>query len=209
MRAGSVLCLALFLACARTEQQPTGGPGSVANSSRPGTTVLVTPAAPAPSWPPPVEARCLWPMLSLAPPQATRAARCPPDDLLRPPSLPHGRVVFADAPGRPRVEIELAVEPADQTRGLMFRKDLAPNAGMLFWGEQETVRRFWMHNTCIPLDMLFVAKDLVIVGILEQVPVMSDESRGVPCASAHVLEVNAGWARDHGVRPGQRVIIER
>jgi uncharacterized membrane protein (UPF0127 family) len=148
-------------------------------------------------------------MLSLPPPPAARAARCPPDDLLRPPSLAHGRVIFTDAPGRPQVEIELAIEPAEQTRGLMFRRDLAPNAGMLFWGEQETVRRFWMRNTCIPLDMLFVAKDLVIVGILEQVPVLNEESRGVPCASAHVLEVNAGWARAHGVRPGQRVIVER
>ena len=205
MRVRSVLSLVMLVGCARTEQQPTGGPGSVAASLEP--RASAPPAASSPA--PPVEARCLWPMLSLPPPPAARAARCPLDNLLRPPALPHGRVVFSDAPGRPEVEIELAIEPADQTRGLMFRRELAPNGGMLFWGEQETVRRFWMHNTCIPLDMLFVSKDLVIVGILEQVPVLNDESRGVPCASAHVLEVNAGWARGHGVRPGQRVLIER
>ncbi len=91
----------------------------------------------------------------------------------------------------------------------MFRQELGAERGMLFWGERETVRHFWMHNTCIPLDMLFLAKDGLIVGILEQVPVLNDESRSVPCPSAHVLEVNAGWVRAHGVRPGQRAVIER
>jgi uncharacterized protein len=206
MRVALVLCI-LVAACARTEQQPTGGPSKVANSSL--TTAVASPATSASTRPASTEARCLWPMLSLPPPLAARAERCPPDNLLRPPSLGHGRVVFPDAPGRPEIDIELAVESGEQSRGLMFRKELGRESGMLFWGENETVHRFWMRNTCIPLDMLFIAKDGVIVGILEQVPTLNDDSRGVPCASAHVLEVNAGWARDHGVRPGQRVTIQR
>jgi uncharacterized membrane protein (UPF0127 family) len=91
----------------------------------------------------------------------------------------------------------------------MFRRRLDADSGMVFWGETETVRRFWMRNTCIPLDMLFVSRDGTIVGILEQVPTLNEESRGVPCPSAHVIEVNAGWCRAHGVKPGQRVVFER
>ncbi len=202
MRGRSVLCLVLLAGCTRTEEQPIGEPRSAAE-------VLVPTASSAPSGAPPAETRCLSPMLTPPPPRAAPAARCPPDDLARPPSLPRGRVIFAEAPGRPEVEVELAIASGEQSRGLMFRRELPPNQGMLFWGEREMVRTFWMHNTCIPLDMLFVAEDLVIVGILEQVPVLNEAARKVPCESAHVLELNAGWARDHGVNPGQRVIIER
>jgi uncharacterized membrane protein (UPF0127 family) len=62
-----------------------------------------------------------------------------------------------------------------------------------------------MHNTCIPLDLLFIDEDGLIVGIVESAPTLNDDSRGVGCPSRFVLEVNAGWSRRHGVRPGQRV----
>jgi uncharacterized membrane protein (UPF0127 family) len=64
-----------------------------------------------------------------------------------------------------------------------------------------------MHNTCLPLDMLFITKSGIIAGVLEQVPVLDDTPRGVPCPVAHVLEVNAGWVRAHGAKPGQRITI--
>jgi uncharacterized membrane protein (UPF0127 family) len=79
---------------------------------------------------------------------------------------------------------------------------------MLFSWENESARTFWMRNTCIPLDMLYVSKDGVIAGILEQVPTLSDAPRGIECPVAHVLELNAGWARAHGVRPGMKLKIE-
>jgi uncharacterized membrane protein (UPF0127 family) len=82
------------------------------------------------------------------------------------------------------------------------------DAGMLFSWDDEQVRSFWMHNTCIPLDMLFIDADANIVGILEQVPTLNERSRMVPCPAAHVLELNAGWARAHGIEPGQRVKLE-
>jgi uncharacterized protein len=90
----------------------------------------------------------------------------------------------------------------------MFRTKLDADAGMLFSWNKEQPRSFWMLNTCIPLDMLFIAADGTIVGILEQVPTLNTQPRGVPCAAAHVLEVNAGWTRLHGVAPGQKVDIE-
>lgn len=79
---------------------------------------------------------------------------------------------------------------------------------MLFSWPLEEQRTFWMRNTCIPLDMLFIAADGTILGILEQVPVMNDGPRTVPCPAAHVLEVNAGWCRKRAVRAGMRVEFE-
>ena len=89
----------------------------------------------------------------------------------------------------------------------MFRRALGSKAGMLFTWPEDDVRSFWMRNTCIPLDMLFIAGDGTIAGILEQVPPMNEAPRTVPCPVRHVLEVNAGWARANGVAPGQRVEI--
>jgi uncharacterized membrane protein (UPF0127 family) len=106
------------------------------------------------------------------------------------------------------VSVELALDDASHTRGLMYRTQLDPDAGMLFSWSREQPRSFWMMNTCIPLDMLFIAADGTIVGILEQVPTLNTLPRGVPCAAQHVLEVNAGWTREHGVVPGQKVDIE-
>ena len=86
-----------------------------------------------------------------------------------------------------------------------YRTHMQTDQGMLFsWNNQE-VRTFWMHNTCLPLDMLFIAADGTIAGVLEQVPTLNDASRTIPCPVAHVLELNAGWARAHGVKAGQKV----
>jgi uncharacterized membrane protein (UPF0127 family) len=90
----------------------------------------------------------------------------------------------------------------------MYRTHLGADQGMLFSWEREEPRSFWMRNTCIPLDMLFIAKDGTVVGILEQVPTLNTLPREIPCPAQHVLELNAGWARQHGVEPGQHVDIE-
>jgi uncharacterized membrane protein (UPF0127 family) len=117
--------------------------------------------------------------------------------------------VFTDAPGSPRLNVELARSEAEKERGLMYRTTLPDAQGMLFsWASAEAPRMFWMRNTCIPLDMMFIARDGTIAGILEQVPTLNDEPRGVPCPAAYVLEVNAGWSRAHGIQPGTRVHFE-
>jgi uncharacterized protein len=185
--------------CGRTEE-----PGSPPRRepSRPAASA----AAIAPS-PPAQGSRCLVPMSDTPRPTARPATRCPPD-----PSgdydLPRGSVTFVDAPGGPRVAVELARTEAHRARGLMFRQRMATDAGMLFSWQDEQIRSFWMRNTCIPLDMLFIARDGTIVGILEQVPTLNEDPRSIPCPAAHVLELNAGWCRTHGVRAGQKVVIE-
>ena len=102
----------------------------------------------------------------------------------------------------------MAKSSAEHERGLMFRTKMAENHGMLFEWANESQRVFWMRNTCIPLDMLYVTKEGIISGILEQVPTLNDSPRGVRCPVAHVLELNAGWARAHGLAPGMKLKID-
>jgi len=153
------------------------------------------------------EKRCVAPRSEPPPPIAPPAAHCPADPAA-PLPMPRGAVRFVDAPSAPRVVVERALDDAARTRGLMYRTKLDADAGMLFSWDREQPRSFWMLNTCIPLDMLFIAADGTIVGILEQVPTLNTQPRGVPCPAKHVLEVNAGWTRQHGVVPGQKVDIE-
>jgi uncharacterized membrane protein (UPF0127 family) len=140
-------------------------------------------------------------------PVAKPAAQCPHDPTGNL-DLPLGSVTFVDAPGKPKIAVELARRSDHRERGLMYRTKLSDDAGMLFTWADEQVRSFWMKNTCIPLDMLFIAEDGTIVGILEQVPTLNEDPRSIPCPAAHVLEVNAGWTRRRGVRAGQKIVID-
>jgi uncharacterized protein len=91
-------------------------------------------------------------------------------------------------------------------RGLMFRTYMPENEGMLFEFEEERGITFWMKNTCISLDMIFIAADGLIVGIEENTPTLTEESFAPGrCNSRYVLEVNGGWSRKNGVRAGMRV----
>lgn len=150
---------------------------------------------------------CVVPMAEAPARRAPKALHCPADPV-GPPDSAHAYVNFTDAPGSPRLAVELARTEAEQERGLMYRTHLPEEQGMLFAWNNEAPRTFWMHNTCIPLDMMFIARDGTITGILEQVPTLNDEPRGVPCPAAYVLEVNAGWSRAHGVKPGTKVHVE-
>jgi hypothetical protein len=113
-----------------------------------------------------------------------------------------------DASGAPlEVAVELAKTDRDRERGLMYRRELGDGRGMLFAFEEERVLTFWMHNTCIPLDMIFIARDGTIVGIEESTPTMSDETFSPGCPASYVLEVDAGWSRSHGIRAGTKVAL--
>jgi uncharacterized membrane protein (UPF0127 family) len=122
--------------------------------------------------------------------------------------VPAGHVVFPESKDAPTLEVELMLTEARQERGLMYRRSLADDRGMLFVWAQPSVHTFWMHNTCIPLDMLFIDGDGTIAGIVENAPTLNDQGRAIDCPVRYVLEVNAGWSRRHGVAPGQRVRIE-
>lgn len=133
--------------------------------------------------------------------------RCPKDDLASPPKLRTGKVVFTEAQNLP-VTVEITTDEASRERGLMFRKSMPEDHGMIFAFDEPSNHQFWMHNTCIPLDMLFVDKDGTIVGIEENAHTMDDSVYEVGCPSSYVVEVNAGFTRKHGIRAGQKVRLE-
>lgn len=129
---------------------------------------------------------------------------CPPDDLAEPPKLRTGSVVFPDAGGK-EITVEIVDTEKTKARGLMYRKEMPENHGMIFIFDRRKNHTFWMHNTCIPLDMLFIDDDGVIVGIEENTPTLDDSTFQVGCPSRNVLEVNAGFTRKHGIKAGQRI----
>ncbi len=129
-----------------------------------------------------------------------------PKDPDKAPKLRAGKVTFEG--GKAAVAVEIAAEDHDRQRGLMYRKKLAEDAGMIFAFEERRNHTFWMHNTCIPLDMIFLDGDGTIVGIEENVPTMDDSTFEVGCPSRYVLEVNAGYSRRHAVEAGQRVTLD-
>jgi uncharacterized membrane protein (UPF0127 family) len=101
--------------------------------------------------------------------------------------------------------VELATTEAERSRGLMFRKSLAKDEGMLFDFEVEQPVAFWMHNTYIPLDMIFISGAGRVVHIAEHAKPLSD--RFIPSGGPvrAVLEVIAGTASRLGIAPGDRV----
>jgi uncharacterized membrane protein (UPF0127 family) len=103
------------------------------------------------------------------------------------------------------VRVELARTGEEKSRGLMFREHLEADAGMLFLYENETIRQFWMRNTLIPLDMLFISSDNRVVGIVENAEPQTDTLREVAQPSQYVLEVNGGFSAEHGITAGTPV----
>jgi uncharacterized membrane protein (UPF0127 family) len=122
---------------------------------------------------------------------------------------PTARVVIETRAGaRHVVSVEVVRTDADRARGLMNRRELAPDSGMLFLFDETAEHPFWMKNTLIPLDMIFLTEEGRVAGIVARaVPGdLSPRSAGGP--SRYVLEVAGGWAEAHGVAPGDRVRFE-
>ncbi len=115
------------------------------------------------------------------------------------------RVVIETAPGKVAVEVELALDPGKRQRGLMFRNRLARDAGMLFVFPDSRPRSFWMKNTPLPLDIVYIDSRLRIVSIAKATEPYS--TRAIPSGEAaqYVLEINAGFADRRGLKVGQAV----
>jgi uncharacterized protein len=102
-------------------------------------------------------------------------------------------------------QAEIADTQPSRTRGLMFRKSMGENEGMLFLFPAEQHLSFWMRNTFIPLDMIFIRADKTILGVVENATPQTDTPRQVPGLSQFVLEVNGGVAARRGIKAGQSV----
>jgi YVTN family beta-propeller protein len=110
-----------------------------------------------------------------------------------------------------RVFVEVADDQDETMRGLMYRKHLPWNAGMLFVFHNEEPRTFWMKNTFIPLDMIFVDSNSKIVDIIENVPpcAQGDECPLYPSKqrAQYVLEVNAGFVQENGIKIEDQFVV--
>jgi len=105
--------------------------------------------------------------------------------------------------------VEVAASSAEQAKGLMFRTQLAPDKGMIFPFAEDRVASFWMKNTVIPLDIIFIRRD----GTIESIAANTTPYSLAPVSSnepiATVLEIAAGRAAELAIAPGDAVTWQR
>ena len=114
-------------------------------------------------------------------------------------------VITTNGGGTVTVVLELAITPEQQARGLMFREHLEPNAGMLFIFGYDAPHGFWMRNTLIPLDVLYISYDGAVVHIRQQAQPQDETIYIPPAPCRYVLEVNGGFCDREGVADGSQV----
>ena len=109
-----------------------------------------------------------------------------------------------------KVNVEIADDNEERMKGLMFRQSLDYKEGTLFIFENEDYHTFWMKNTLIPLDMIFIDKNLEIVDIKNAVPCETE-----PCLiykpskpAKYVLEVNANFASENEIGIGDKLVLD-
>ncbi len=113
--------------------------------------------------------------------------------------------VMHTARGPTSIRLELALTPDKQAQGLMYRTSLADDHGMLFVFPTDTDHSFWMKNTLIPLDLIFIAADGRVVGVHPNATPLSTAAISVGRRSRYVLEVPGGNAARRGIAAGDRV----
>ncbi len=121
------------------------------------------------------------------------------------PTLPRTQLTIDTAHGPARFVVEMATDSTEQERGLMFRTHMAPNAGMLFDFHGPVMTSFWMKNTILPLDMLFIRAN----GTISTIHANATPYSQTPIPAAEpvraVLEINAGRAKALDIAPGDLV----
>ena len=120
-------------------------------------------------------------------------------------ALPVTTITVDGAKGSNPFKVEVAGDSASQEKGLMYRKTLAPNAGMLFDFHTTVMTSFWMKNTVLPLDIIFVRSDGTISSIAANAVPFSEAAIPSSEPIRAVLEINAGRARQLGIEPGDKV----
>jgi uncharacterized protein len=108
--------------------------------------------------------------------------------------------------GRARFQVEIAVTQAEQARGLMFRKSLAPDRGMLFTYKRPQPVAYWMKNTLIPLDIIYIQPDGRILSIVRNARPHDETPLPSGGLVLGVLEIAGGRAAQLGILPGDRVL---
>jgi uncharacterized protein len=102
------------------------------------------------------------------------------------------------------IRAEVAADYATRGRGLMHRKSLAPNAGMLFIFDGAAIHCMWMKNTYIPLSVAFLDAEGTIVNIADMQP-HSEQSHCATRPALYALEMEKGWFAQRGIKPGAKL----
>ena len=108
-----------------------------------------------------------------------------------------------------QIDIEIADTPAERTQGLMNRHSLPQNGGMLFIFDSAQLLSFWMKDTFISLDMVFVNDLKEIVSIAKHTTPLSEALISSQKPAMYVVEVNAGFCDTHGIKEGDRIDFTR
>ena len=114
-------------------------------------------------------------------------------------------LTIVTAAGPQKFKIEVALSDAQMEQGLMFRRSLAPDAGMLFDFKSPTNVTMWMKNTLIPLDMLFLDERGRIIDIHERAVPLSTDIIAGNAPARYVIELNGGTAARLGIKRGDQV----
>jgi uncharacterized protein len=120
-------------------------------------------------------------------------------------ALPTETIAIDTRHGQAKIKVEIAADPKSQERGLMFRRAMDPGAGMLFVFSRPQFVSFWMKNTYIALDMLFVRANGTISSIEPNAPPMSISRIPSIEPIVAVIELNGGRAHDLDIQPGDTV----
>ncbi len=104
--------------------------------------------------------------------------------------------------------VELAITPKQQSFGLMHQRALRPDEGMLFLNDPPRMASFWMKNTLIPLDMLFIDEEGRVLQIAERVPPRTLDSVKSEAPVRAVLEINGGMSEQLGITPGAQLLYK-
>ncbi len=110
-----------------------------------------------------------------------------------------------------KIKVEIADDNEERMKGLMFREKLNANEGMFFIFENEEYLNFWMKNTLIPLDIIFIDKNFEIVGIKNAVPCLEDSCTLYTSAkpSKYVLEVNINFTTKNNINIGDKIKFKK
>lgn len=122
--------------------------------------------------------------------------------------IKQGELIFIDKSGTDTlatIDIEVADNDRKTAQGLMYRNSMQKNAGMLFLMRSEQIQGFWMKNTYIPLDMIFVNSAKEIVTIHPNTTPLLESSYYSTKPSLYVVEVNAGYCHTNNIKVGDKI----
>ncbi|MHB1686473.1 MAG: DUF192 domain-containing protein [Ignavibacteriaceae bacterium] len=123
-----------------------------------------------------------------------------------------GELTFIDSTNnstKAKIDIQIADNDFDRELGLMFRKSMEENQGMLFIFPFDTTQNFWMRNTYIPLDMIFVNSKKEIVTIQHATQTLSDQTYSSSAPAMYVIEVDAGFSDKYKIKAGDKISWQR